>query len=107
MAANAARRLAEMAFNSGTIVAIELLAAAQGIDLRQPLSTSPPLQTALAAVRGRAAFLDQDRAMAPDIAAVHGLIAEGWFSRAVAKTQGIGTDAAGSLLALADGGTST
>ena len=88
MAANAARRLAEMAFNSGNIVAIELLAAAQGIDLRQPLTTSPPLQKALAAVRGRAAFLDQDRALAPDISAVHELIAEGWFSRSLADTDG-------------------
>ncbi|MHA1600520.1 MAG: aromatic amino acid lyase, partial [Alphaproteobacteria bacterium] len=93
MAANGARRLAEMAFNSGNIVAIELLAAAQGIDLRQPLTTSPALQKALAAVRGRADFLDHDRAMAPDIAAVYDLIAEGWFSRAL--------DGAGGLLGLA------
>ena len=88
MATNGARRLGEMAFNSGNIVAIELLAAAQGIDLRQPLVTSPPLQKALAAIRGRAAFLDHDRAMAPDIAAVHELIAEGWFSGAMANDAG-------------------
>jgi len=89
MAANGARRLAEMAFNSGNIVAIELLAAAQGIDLRQPLTTSPPLQKALAAVRDRAAFLDQDRALAPDITAVHELVAEGWFSRSLADADGL------------------
>jgi len=90
MATNGARRLAEMVQNSGHIVAIELLAAAQGIDLRRPLLTSPPLQEALAAVRGRAAFLDRDRAMAPDMAAVYDLIAEGWFSHALAETQGAG-----------------
>jgi histidine ammonia-lyase len=89
MAANGARRLAEMAANTGHIVAIELLAAAQGIDLRLPLTTSPPLRKALAAVRGRAAFLENDRAMAPDIAAVFALIAEGWFSRTLAGTGGL------------------
>jgi histidine ammonia-lyase len=89
MAANGARRLAEMAANSGHIVAIELLAAAQGIDLRQPLTTSPPLQKALAAVRGRAAFLDHDRAMAPDMTAVFDLVAEGWFSSALSGTGGL------------------
>jgi len=96
MATNGARRLAEMAFNSGNIVAVELLAAAQGIDLRQPLSTSPPLQKALVAIRGRAAFLDHDRAVAPDMAAVYELIAEGWFSRAL-----VTADGASGLLGLA------
>ncbi len=81
MATHAARRLGEIAWNSGHVVAIELLAAAQGIDLRRPLRTSPRLAEALAAVRERAAFLDKDRTMAPDIAAVFDLIAAGRFSR--------------------------
>ena len=46
MSAYAARRLTEMADNAAAIVAIELLAAAQGIDHRRPNSTSPPLQRA-------------------------------------------------------------
>ncbi len=79
MATHAARRLGDIAWNSGHVVAIELLAAAQGIDLRQPLRTSPKLGVALAAVRERAAFLDRDRALAPDIAAVFDLIASGRF----------------------------
>jgi len=41
MATFAARRLGEMATNTAGIVAIELLAAAQGIDFRAPLATSP------------------------------------------------------------------
>ena len=80
MATNAARRLGPIAWNCGQIAAIELLAAAQGIDLRRPLATSPLLQDALAAVRRRAAFLDHDRALAPDIAAVYEAIAAGEFS---------------------------
>ena len=60
-------------------MAIELLAAAQGIDLRAPLATSKALLKAMTVVRGVAAFLDQDRPMAPDIEAVHGLLQGGAF----------------------------
>jgi histidine ammonia-lyase len=81
MATYAARRLGEMAENSGAIAAIELLAAAQGIDLRRPLKTSPRLQKIHGAIRGRAAFWDQDREMAPDIAAVADLVRSGDIRR--------------------------
>jgi histidine ammonia-lyase len=84
MAAYAARRLAEIAWNSGQIVAIELLAAAQGIDLRRPLETSPRLQEIHAGIRESAAFLGDDRSLAPDIAAVHGRLAGGWFAEVLA-----------------------
>ena len=48
MATNAARRLLPMAGNTAAIVAIELLAAAQGVEMRTPLATSPKLGDALA-----------------------------------------------------------
>ncbi len=80
MATHAARRLAEMVWNCGQIVAIELLAAAQGLDLRRPLETSPRLAQALTALRARVSFLDQDRPLAPDIAAAYDLIESGWFA---------------------------
>ena len=83
MATFAARRLAEMADNAAGIVAIELLAAAQGIDLRAPLKTSAPLQEAHALVRSRAGFYDHDRYFAPDIAAMRSLVAAGAFRRLV------------------------
>lgn len=79
MATHGARRLGEIAWNCGHIVAIELLAAAQGIDLRRPLQTSPGLRQVMAAIREHAAFLEQDRPLAPDMSAVHALIARGWF----------------------------
>ena len=79
MATHGARRLAEMARNSGRIVAIELLAAAQGIDLRKPLKTSGALAAPLARIRELSAYLEQDRSLAPDIEAVDGLIKDGWF----------------------------
>jgi histidine ammonia-lyase len=83
MATFAARRLGEMADNAAGIVAIELLAAAQGIDLRAPLKTSAPLQEAHALVRSRAGFYDHDRYFAPDIAAMRSLVAAGAFRRFV------------------------
>ena len=79
MATHAARRLGDMVENSVNIVAIELLAAAQGIDFRAPLATSPPLARHHARVRSRAAFFDHDRLIAPDIDAVAALIRDGAF----------------------------
>jgi histidine ammonia-lyase len=56
MATFAARRLSDMAANSAGIVAIELLAAAQGIDFRAPLKTSAALQEVHRLVRSKVAF---------------------------------------------------
>jgi histidine ammonia-lyase len=77
MATFAARRLLEMADNTAGIVAIELLAAAQGIDLRAPLKSSPALESAKAVLRRSVASWDQDRAMYPDIAAAKALVQSG------------------------------
>ena len=79
MATHAARRLLEMADNTAGIVAIELLAAAQGIDLRAPLRSSPVLEAAKAEVRRVVKFWAHDRAMAPDIAAAKTLVQSGRF----------------------------
>jgi histidine ammonia-lyase len=76
MATGAAWRLLEMAEHSACIVGIELMAAAQGIDFHRPLTTSPPLEEAIARIRARVAFLEQDRPMAPDIAAATALVRE-------------------------------
>ena len=84
MATFAARRLGDMAANSAAIVAIELLAGAQGIDLRAPLTTAPRLQAARALIRAQVAFYDHDRYFAPDIAIVQRLIEAGAFHPFVA-----------------------
>jgi len=81
MATFAARRLGDMAANSAGIVAIELLAAAQGIDFRAPLKTSPRLQEVHALVRSRVGFYAHDRYFAPDITAIQGLVEAGAFHR--------------------------
>jgi len=81
MSTFAARRLGEMAANSASIVAIELLAAAQGIDFRRPRKSSAPLEEAHAIIRKAAAHLDGDRFLARDIEAVTPLVKDGVFSR--------------------------
>jgi histidine ammonia-lyase len=69
-----------MAGNTATIVAIELLAAAQGIDFRRPRKTSKPLEEAHAIVRRVAPHLDGDRFLARDIEAVTPLVRTGAFN---------------------------
>jgi histidine ammonia-lyase len=74
MATHGARRLHDMADNTAAIVGIELLAAAQGIELRRPVTTSPRLQLVLKLLREDTAFWDQDRLMAPEIEAAKRLV---------------------------------
>jgi histidine ammonia-lyase len=81
MATFAARRLSDMADNTAAIVAIELLAAAQGIDFRRPLRSSAPLEEAHAMIRAVAPHLDGDRYLALDIEAVTPLVRDGAFGR--------------------------
>jgi histidine ammonia-lyase len=68
MATHGARRTLTMTTNLQNIIAIELLAAAQGIDFRKPLKTSSSLQQAHDALRSRVPFATQDRLLAEDIA---------------------------------------
>src|SRR5690606_5621213 len=74
MSCHAARRLLEMTANLEGIVAIEALAGAQGIEMRSPLTTSPRLQRALAAIRAAVPALVEDRYVAADIEAATALV---------------------------------
>ena len=80
MATFAARRLHDMAHNTATIVGIELLAAAQGIDFHQPLRSSDHLMTVLQALRKQVPFYDKDRFFAPDIEAAKNMVLQGALS---------------------------
>src|SRR6202000_2784488 len=51
MATFAARRLTAMNLNTANILAVELLAAAEGIEFHRPLQSSPALEIAHAAIR--------------------------------------------------------
>jgi histidine ammonia-lyase len=80
MATFAARRLHEMAENTATIVAIELLAAAQGIEFHAPHQTSAKLQDAMSTIRAKIPAYTEDRFFAPDIAAATTLVQSGAFA---------------------------
>jgi histidine ammonia-lyase len=80
MATFAARRLHEMAHNTATIVGIEFLAAAQGIDFHQPLTTSPLLTQVHRQLRQRVGFYEKDRLFAPDIEAATQMVITGDLS---------------------------
>jgi len=80
MATFAGRRLHEMAHNTATIVGIELLAAAQGVDFHRPLNTSPLLAQVHQRLRQDVAFYDKDRLFAPDIEAAKQLVLQGELS---------------------------
>ncbi|MBS0577637.1 MAG: histidine ammonia-lyase [Proteobacteria bacterium] len=69
MATHGARRLLSMTGNALQVVAIELLAAAQGLDLLAPLKTSPRLQGAYGTLRRTVPFAPSDRLLALDIEA--------------------------------------
>jgi len=69
MATHGARRLGAMTANALNVVAIEFLAACQGIDLRAPLRTSARLQGAYEALRLKVPFAPADRLLALDIEA--------------------------------------
>jgi histidine ammonia-lyase len=85
MSAHGARRLAAMAENAVSVVAIELIAAAQGCDFYQPLRSSAPLERVRERLRQDVPRLEQDRYLAPDIAAAAELVRSG----ALTATAGI------------------
>ncbi|QDF65604.1 histidine ammonia-lyase [Shewanella sp. SNU WT4] len=74
MATFAARRLRDMAENTRGVLAIEWLAAAQGLDFRAPLLPSAAVAQAKAEIREQVAYYDKDRYFAPDIEAATELL---------------------------------
>ncbi len=80
MATFAARKLVEVATNVRMIIAIELLAAAQGIEFHRPLKSSKVLEFTVAEIRKLVPAYDQDRFFAPDLNLVDHLIARDVFT---------------------------
>lgn len=74
MATHAARRLDDIGGNVATIIGIELLAAAQGMDFHRPLKSSKILEELHGKIRNMVKFYEQDRYFAPDIEAAKGLV---------------------------------
>nr|WP_051328988.1 histidine ammonia-lyase [Geminicoccus roseus] len=70
MATYAARRLSDMAENLAHVLAVELMAAAQGIEFRRPLRSSPRLEKAFARIRAISPKLEDDRELGREISGV-------------------------------------
>jgi histidine ammonia-lyase len=79
MATFAANRLHTMLENTAGIVAVELLAAAQGIDFHAPKKSSPVLEDAKQKVRALSPAYDSDRGLSAELVAVTQLILDGGF----------------------------
>jgi histidine ammonia-lyase len=77
MACHGARRLTEMTANLARILGIELLTAAQGVEMRAPLRTSRPLSAVVSRVRMEVPALAHDRLLAPDLEAAADLVRAG------------------------------
>ncbi len=81
MATFAARRLQPMIANVAHILAIEWLAAAQGIEFLRPLQSSPAIEAAHALLRTQCPAMAQDRYIAPDIERAAALVNDGALAR--------------------------
>jgi histidine ammonia-lyase len=67
MGANAATKLRRVILNVQRVLAIELLTAAQAMDMRRPLKSSEPLEKVWSALRTEIPFMDKDRILHNDL----------------------------------------
>lgn len=67
MGANAAIKLYKVALNTERVLAIELFNAAQALDFRRPLKSSPAIEAIHAAYRKVVPFISEDEVMYPHI----------------------------------------
>ena len=77
MAPIAARKATQIARNCAGVIAVELMAAAEGIDYHAPLKTSPRLQTIHEAVRAHSPHFTADRYWADEMSALQTAVLEG------------------------------
>jgi histidine ammonia-lyase len=82
MGATAAMKASRVVANTRRILAIELLAACQALDLLDPLKSSAALEAARAAARRRVPARSDDRMLAPEIEALGGLVQSGEIAAA-------------------------
>lgn len=85
---SSARKLRRAIDGLTTVLAIEVLTAARGLDLRRPLTPSPATGAVIAALRERVEGPGPDRFLAPEIAAAVGLARSGALVRAAERVVG-------------------
>jgi histidine ammonia-lyase len=81
MGMTSALKLRTIVENAEHVLAIELLAGAEGIEFRRPLKAGIGVEQAFERVRSISKAVDADRTMSPDIARVAAAIREGVFER--------------------------
>lgn len=79
MAMGAAVKLRRVVHNVRHVLAIELMCAAQGIEFRRPLTSSPKLEEAVRRIRKVVPALGPDRVLSSDFSALAEAIATGAF----------------------------
>ncbi|XHS80418.1 histidine ammonia-lyase [Burkholderiaceae bacterium UC74_6] len=91
MATFAARRLSDMLDNTGHIIGIELLAAAQGFEFLRPLKSSTALEEVHALLRHACPPMPDDHYLAPDIERAADLVAGRQLADLVTRATGFAT----------------
>ncbi len=89
MGVTAAHHAARAVANTSKVLGIELLCAAQGLDLGEPLRPGKGVAAAYRALRKRVASLEGDRFLAPDIAEAETLVLDGSLVAAAEKAAGV------------------
>lgn len=84
----AARQAREILENVASVLAVELLAGAQGIDFLQPLKPGLGTGAAHQCIRRSVPHLEDDRVPAPDIQAIYRIISDGTLVAAVEQAVG-------------------
>ena len=88
MGMTAARHAREIVGNAETVLALEALAAAQALDLREPLESGAATRSAHDAIRARVPFYEADREFSDDIAAGIDLVRSGELCAAAEAVTG-------------------
>ncbi len=88
MGTTSARHARAVLGHAQWVVAIELLCAAQALEFRRPLAPAPGTGAAYDAIRAVVPALDGDRALQPDLRAMHALVVGGDVVRAAEAAVG-------------------
>jgi histidine ammonia-lyase len=83
MGMTSARHARDCLANAEVVIALEVVGAAQGIDLRRPLNPAAGTAAGLATIREAIPFLDRDRQLKPDVDAAIELVRSGRLVEAV------------------------
>jgi histidine ammonia-lyase len=89
MGFNAAMRTRRSIADLRRVLAVEAVGAAQALELRAPLRPGPGTAALLGSLRRRVAHLDEDRVLAPDLAAAETWIGEECVGLAEMLTGGL------------------